>query len=255
MDFKVDSDFALLYGIMLGDGCLSLVNGRKKFITITGSLRNDLPFFLEIVSPILFKFRGKSTNIKFRRSCGAIDFNFMDCNLFDFIASFGFPIGRKLDHLFIPRIFYEKCLVESVIAGFFATDGSLVLTKNPNKYYPRLEAHVISGVLLKEIFEYLKKIGMNGAFYLSKSIPDKRFNTQRRYRFQFNGKKNLLCFDKKIGFVNPYYKGRFLQFVEYSEIYDKNSKNGKILQSREVINLDFYKKMTLGRFELPVSAS
>ena len=51
MSFDVDEDLALLYGIMLGDGCLSLVSGKKKFVTITGSSRDDLPFFVEVVSP------------------------------------------------------------------------------------------------------------------------------------------------------------------------------------------------------------
>ena len=43
-DMNKDQKFALLYGIMLGDGCLSLVHGRKKFIVITCSLKEDLDF-------------------------------------------------------------------------------------------------------------------------------------------------------------------------------------------------------------------
>ena len=144
MSFEVDKDFALLYGIMLGDGCLSLVNGKKKFISIKGSLRDDISFFENIISPILIKFRNKHTNIKIRNVDNSIEFNFADNALFDLIHSFGFPIGKKGDRLFIPKIFYDKHLIRYVINGFFATDGSIVLTKNPNKYYPRLEAHVIS---------------------------------------------------------------------------------------------------------------
>ncbi|MEK6842012.1 MAG: LAGLIDADG family homing endonuclease [Nanoarchaeota archaeon] len=221
MSFDVDEDLALLYGIMLGDGCLSLVSGKKKFVTITGSSRDDLPFFVEVVSPLLKKFRGKETKIKFRKDCDAIEFNFTDKNLFDFLHSLGFPIGKKGDKLFIPRVFYDENLVEHVINGFFATDGSLVLTRNPNKYYPRLEAHVISKTLLFEIYSYLLSIGMNGGFYLNKSKPDPRWRTsQDKYRFQFNGKENLIKFRKAIGFVNPKYEEKFNNFINYSDEYD-----------------------------------
>ncbi len=257
----LDEDFALLYGIMLGDGCLSLVKGKKKFVVITGSSDNDLPFFENIIEPILFKLRKRHTKLKFRRNCRAIEFNFADKSLFDFIASFGFPTGKKLDRLFIPKVFYEKKLVEKVIAGFFAADGSLVLTKNPNKYYPRLEAHVISKSLLKEIFNYLGSLGLKGAFYKCKRRAEiGGFSSNHQmYRFQFNGKNNLLLFEAKIGFVNPYYQDRFLNFIKYSDAYDNTPSNNRGLKlslSYKQVNSDFDSEdMTLGRLELPISAS
>lgn len=221
MNFKVDEDFALLYGIMLGDGCLSLVNKKIKTITITGSSKNDLPFFESIISPILLKFRQKETKIKLRRNYNAIEFNFTDFRLFDFIHSFGFPIGKKGNRLFIPNIFYEKGLVEYVISGFFATDGSIVLTKNPNKFYPRLEAHVIAHNLVKEIYNYMIRVGFKGHFYKCKrKIRDLRWkNVKDQYRFQFNGKENLLLFEEKIGFINPTYQKKFKTFLEYEAQY------------------------------------
>ena len=228
MDFEVDKDFALLYGIMLGDGCLSLVNrkdrkAQTKFISITGSSIDDLPFFENIVHPLLKKFRGRDTKIKFRKDCKAIDYNFSDYKLFDIISSFGFPVGKKGDKLFIPKIFYDLNLVTYVISGFFATDGSLVLTKNPNKYYPRLEIHVISKGLLEEIFIYLKSLGLKGALYkckrLTVSLGSYR-NIHQKYRIQINGLQNLILFEKKIGFVNPKYKEKFMKFINYSQDYD-----------------------------------
>ena len=44
MTLKVNRNFALLYGIMLGDGCLSLIYGKKKNISIAGSMKDDIPF-------------------------------------------------------------------------------------------------------------------------------------------------------------------------------------------------------------------
>lgn len=239
MDIEIDKDFALFYGIMLGDGCLSLVRRRMKFVVITGSLDDDLPFFKDVIHPILEKYRGKKTQIKFRKNCRAIEFNFTDKRLFDFIKEIGFPTGKKGDKIFIPQIFYEKGLVNYVVSGFMATDGSLVLTKNPNKYYPRIEAYAICKILLSQIYEYLTLLGMNGGFYKAKRVKDTRVwkHTQEIYRFQFNGAKNLDLFKEKIGFANPKQKEKFVIFLDYC----KNYKAGD-------------KTMTLGRIELPISA-
>jgi hypothetical protein len=224
-DLNYDEKFALFYGIMLGDGCLSLVGGNKKFISITGSFDEDLPFYEGVISLLLKEFRNKDTNIKFRKACRAIDFNFTDKKLFDLIASKGFPIGKKGPNLMIPKLFYEDNLLRYVIQGFFSTDGSLVLTKNPNKFYPRLESQVIHGKLLNQIVDYLISIGMNGKCYdcgIDFYSPWK--NSQRRYRFQFNGKKNLLLFNEKIGFVNPKQAIKFNNFLRYNNEYDNNTK-------------------------------
>ena len=225
-DLNEEEKFALLFGIMAGDGCLSLVKGRKKFISITGSLDGDLPFFKEIISPILRKFRGKDTNIKFKKNCRAIEFNFIDNRLFDFISSAGFPIGKKGPNLVIPEIFYEKNLLKYIIQGFFATDGSLVLTRNPNKFYPRLESQTIHKNLIKQIHSYLTTLELKGHFYECKwNKQDLRWKiVQKRYKFQFNGKNNLILFNDNIGFVNPKHKKRFLEFLKYSKKYDDNIK-------------------------------
>ncbi len=213
---------------MLGDGCLSTYSKKGlsnpvKCITITGSSQDDLSFFTDVVCPLLIKFRGKETKIRFRKDCNAIEFKFSDVNLFNFIHSFGFPIGKKGNKLYIPEIFYDLNLVKYIISGFFATDGSVVLTKNPNKYYPRLELHTISKDLVFESFQFLSSIGMKGHFYECKrKLRDKRWkNVQTQFRFQFNGKENLVLFNKEIGFINPKYQDKFISFLDY----DLNYKN------------------------------
>ena len=250
MNFEVDKDFSLLYGIMLGDGCLSLVNRKKKFISIKGSLKDDLPFFENIISPILMKLRNKNTNIKIRKFENSIEFNFIDNNLFDLIHSFGFPIGKKGNRLFIPKIFYDKHLVNYIISGFFATDGSIVLTRNPNKYYPRLEAHIIAHDLVKEIYDFLIALGFKGHFYKCKrKIRDLRWKiVQDQYRFQFNGKRNLILFSEKIGFVNPKYQEKFKEFLEYDKKYNNAIKGisySKLKIIRKPINSEFMRKMAV----------
>lgn len=189
---------------MLGDGCLSLVYGKKKFISIAGSIHDDLPFFKEKLKPIIDNLTSRDISIKFKPSQGSLEFNFINNELYDFIARFGFPIGKKGDKLFTPKIFYEKNLVKYLVCGFFATDGSLVLTKNNGTLYPRIEANGIAKKLIKEIHDFIISKGINSNLYEAKR-KDKtyfeRYNPQ--YRIQINGDKNLRKFVKEFGFSNP----------------------------------------------------
>ena len=221
---------ALLFGILAGDGCLcSHINKKSyecKFITITGGL-DDLPFFENIISPLLKHFRGKETKIKFRRDCNAIEFNFSDVNLFNLLSSVGFPIGKKGKNIIIPDLFYKKNLLKYVVQGIFATDGSLVLTKNPNKYYPRLEVHLISPKIIFQMHSILLSKGMKGHFYECKRKKNSSNfkNLQTKFRIQFNGKENLLLFEKLIGFINPKHKLKFDNFLEYDNYYTFDKKD------------------------------
>ena len=203
MPLKFTKNFALLYGIMLGDGCLSLVYGKRKFVVISGSMADDIPFFEKIVKPIIKGLIGKDIPIKFRNKKNTIDLNFVKNSLFDFIRSFGFPIGKKGINLFIPKQFYDRKLVKYVIKGFFATDGSLVLTDNNGTLYPRVEANGISKSLIKEISDFLNSRNINCKFYEAKRKNHNWKSWQQQYRIQINGKNNLKKFVREIGFVNP----------------------------------------------------
>ena len=54
----------------------------------------------------------KDIPIRFRTEIGAININFSNVRLYEFIHSFGFPLGKKGNQLFIPRVFYDKNLNE-----------------------------------------------------------------------------------------------------------------------------------------------
>ncbi len=207
MSLKLTKNFAFFYGVMLGDGCLSLGCKRRKTVFVAGSMADDIPFFEEVLIPCVKKLIDKDIPIRFRPSMGAINLHFIKNSLFDFVSSFGFPIGKKGDKLFIPKVFYEKNLVKYVISGFFATDGSLVLTDNNGTLYPRVEANGIARRLINEIGIFLNSRGINCKFYKSKR---RKFDglgnplmRQDQYRLQMNGKENLKKFVKEIGFINP----------------------------------------------------
>ena len=243
-----EEKFALLFGVMLGDGCLSHYfskTGKEYFaISITGNYYDDKPFYGAVLIPLLSSLRGKPVKMRERPDGGRIDINFCDRVLFNKIKNLEFPVGKKGTSLVIPEHFCEKNLMKYIVQGFFATDGSLVLTKNPNKFYPRLESQAICKDVLMQICDFLNSLGMKGYFYLSKSKPDPRWKiVQTKYKFQFNGKQNLILFDNLIGFVNPKHKKRFFDFMKYSEEYDKKIKGVAPFKQkliREVVNSNFF---------------
>ncbi len=204
MTLKLTKKFAILYGVMLGDGCLSLTSRGKKIVFIAGSIKDDIPFFENVIRPIIYGLINKDIPIRYKPKTGSIQLNFVKNNLFDFIHSFGFPIGKKGDQLYIPKIFYDRKLVKYVLQGFFATDGSLVLTDNNGTLYPRVEANGIAKKLIEEISVHLNSIGIKCNLYLAKRRMQTGYpNQQEQYRLQINGKENLKKFTKLIGFINP----------------------------------------------------
>ena len=166
-------------------------------------MNDDVPFFETVIKPILKCLTNRDIPIKFRKVKKAIDFNFVNYRLFDFIHSFGFPIGKKGNKLFIPKVFYKKKMVKYLLQGFFATDGSLVITDNNGTVYPRVEANGIARDLLIEINKFLNCKGIKCKFYESKRKYHFYPNSQQQYRLQINGRDNLKRFVKIIGFVNP----------------------------------------------------
>lgn len=194
-------DLAKFIGILIGDGCLSYCS-KKGFIVVTCNIFDDQEFFNLVVIPILEKLRGRKVHYRKRPKYGKIEINFPDANLFSYIKSFGFPIGKK-KNIKIPNFFLRSKLENYVVAGIFATDGSLVITNNNGILYPRVEFRSISIPLLQQIKDILEKNGMRGGLY-------KKFT-----RLQFNGKHNLEIFINKIGFLNPKHHRKYKKWLSH----------------------------------------
>lgn len=240
---------ALLFGILLGDGCLSCYYPKdrkeRRVIAITGNMYDDREFFEKVLVPLLKSLTRNSVRIKKNINAGTIEIHISDRELFIRIKELGFPVGKKGINILVPKYFYEDDLLKYVSQGFFATDGSLVLTKNGNKFYPRIEGNGISESLIRQITDYLNCIGMKGYFYEAKRKGrDLRWGQrQQPYRFQFNGKQNLIIFRNLIGFVNPKHEARYHKFLRYSDEYDNKIRGLSSKKQRvagEAINLLFY---------------
>mgnify|MGYP001611838853 CR=1 FL=1 len=170
-----DKKFALLYGILLGDGCLSYSFSQNKphyFIVVTGNLYSDKPFFEKIVLPVFTYFRKKQIAVKERKRYEALEINFCDKYLFNKIHHAGFRIGIKGPNITLPKKLNNKKLLKHIVQGFFATDGCLSITKNNNYFYPRIVIKTIHKKLMKTLYKYLLSIGLEGSFLSAKKIED-----------------------------------------------------------------------------------
>ena len=200
------SELAILYGVLLGDGCISRT-GKAYFISIALNFHSDIPFVTEIL-PLLKKLRGKEIKPHKRPTYGKIEIIFSDKVLFEKLATIGFPIGKKGINLMVPNMF--KDYMTEIVQGYFATDGSLVITNNNGTIYPRVEFSSISKPLLKQVNTYLSSLNFNGNIYLSKKYEN---HWHDRYRLQLNGLINLQRFRKLIGFINPKHEERYQQLL------------------------------------------
>ncbi len=246
---EIDKDLALLYGILAGDGCLSKVRRKNRknsfsyFVGITCNKYCDQHFVDKIVLPLLEKIRGRKTNIRTYSGDGTIRILFCDKKLYSFLRKLGFPNGVKGNKIIIPKVFYKKKLVKYAIQGYFATDGCFCLTKNPKKYYPRIESRSTNLRLLQQIHKFLNKLGLNGHYYsVGKNIKRGK-NEMPVGRFQFNGNKNLELFRENIGFVNYKHELRYNKFNDYLKIYE----NGR--------EIDYNFNMALPGFEPGIPAT
>lgn len=265
---KINKDWALLYGILLGDGSIGLYkykgykNKYNYNVNITCNAFDDWPFINEVVLPLLKRITSKDIRARAAQR-NAIRINFSNAQLYYQLRKLGFPSGKKGPKIIIPKIFYKKNLIKYVIQGFFATDGCIVITKNSHKYYPRIEEQTIHKYLMPQVYNYLLDKGMNGGLYKSGKIIHfsiTSFNSNYiRYRFQFNGERNLILFRDKIGFVNPKHQRRCADYLLYSEEYELCLEGIHYRKQSEIKNeLDpIGKKFSLmprGRFELPTTA-
>ena len=199
-------DLAMIYGILLGNGCLS--KGKKSYtISITCNIHSDLPL-MEYILLKIEMLRKKKVIIHKRPNYGKVEINFSDKNLFHKFKNLGFPVGKKGVNLKIPEFFSNY--LKYVIAGYFATDGCLIITNNNGTIYPRIEFSSISKLILEQTKSYLESNDILGNVYISHK---NNFRSDKPlFRLQINGKSNLLKFWRKIGFVNPKHHEKFNHF-------------------------------------------
>ncbi len=200
---------ALLLGIILGDGCIGKYGKYQYKIQVTGHSIDDKEFLLKLVKPILIELFKKDVGVNHRKKCKAIDLYIYSKEVFGIMTKeWGIPAKRKNGVFIDGKFLKDANLMKKIIAGFFATDGSLVITNNNGTFYPRVEFQNTSVKILRQIRRFLATSDLKGGLYKGY----RKGYDGTIYRLQYNGKKNLLKFGKEIGFINPKHD---LKFDEY----------------------------------------
>ena len=195
------SDEATLCGIMIGDGCLCLYcpknSGPKYTIDITLNLSNDLPFANQIVLPLLNKIADRKVRAKHRPKEGKLEIVLYSKKLFyRFHNDWEFPIGKKGEIRIPDKFLHKKGLLRKVLAGIFATDGTLIFSKQhkTEAYYPRFEFSSSSSVLLNQIYTFFKQTNYK--------------TSKWKNRVAVNGFWSAKKFIKEISLINPKHQQR-----------------------------------------------
>lgn len=201
------------FGIMMGDGCLSEYyakydNSKRRDIKISGNSNKDREYMLNYVSPLtigLFKVRGY---ISLRKD-NTIDLNIRNKPLFDWMKNCGFPVGKKGQHLKIPKNVMKLSFakLKYLIRGLFDTDGCISARKGEGYRYPYVSISSKSVILRKQLKEILRKNG----------FPAYNCGTDVGFR----GQKNFIRWFNVIGSKNPRNLNRYYEFINTGRIITK----------------------------------
>lgn len=158
-------------GAMIGDGCLSVINSKtekrhRKEARLTGNLQHDCAYYEEIIRPTVQEF-GINGYLQKRPKRNCVYF-VMGAPVFDFLASLGFPIGKKYDLKIPDIIFYDRNFSRACVRGIFNTDGSIYRRyskryQNHPRYYDYfvIQFKMNSLTVIEQIKEILSSFGIN----------------------------------------------------------------------------------------------
>lgn len=199
------------YGILMGDGCLSkfLNDGYlKKSITISGNSKKDLEYFQNYLIPLIKDLFKIETKIKFRKHVNCIDIYFLNQDFFDYLADFGFPVGKK-GQISIPESinYLPKEKLNHLIRGIFDTDGCISARKDEGYKYPQIVISSSSEPLKLQLKDLLVNQGF--PVYL------------HNFDLRIKGNKNFKKWFDLIGSNNPRNINKYKEWLETCKIIPK----------------------------------
>ena len=206
---KIDEDLAELFGIHIGDGCIS-ENNRYSEYYLGGDLIEEREYHDNWVGPLFNKkimnpLFGKNVNYKEHPKIGIYGFHIFDKKLVDFFRDFDICIGSKIN-VGIPRIILnDKKLLKRFIRGLFDTDGTIYFeksytSKHLKNNHPIIKLGTVSKNLAEDVYKSLKIFGLNPKMKNPyKGKKDKNIvHSVILYR-----KNDIYYFINEIGFKNP----------------------------------------------------
>lgn len=231
-NFNVTEDFCELYGILMGDGCLStyLVKAdtriiRRFEVTITGNL-HEIDYFYPHVLLLIKNTLGKNARIYPHYSSNAVTIKIRNKCIFELIKSFGFPVGNKTPNLTIP----DKLLklpdryLRRLVRGVVDTDGCVFAKKREKYRYPHVKVKSHSPRFREQLKELLTKLGFTP-----------HYSDAGKTSVCIRGIKNIEKYVKDIGFANP----------KHSQKYHHWKKQGILPPTALVKNLSMKSKVLM----------
>lgn len=168
---KLDSEFYELFGILMGDGCISKyfskTDNRYRHCTIiTGHSINDYDYYNSHVTNLFANLFGiKKPSIYKRKNAKCIQMTVGHKVIAEFFLKHGFPLGLK-GNLKIPdRMIQENEYTNKIIRGLFDTDGCFAARKDENYKYPYIMICTSSDVLRNQLKELLRARGFPAYFH------------------------------------------------------------------------------------------
>lgn len=190
-------------GIMLGDGCIGKYRcrsdgGEKIQTQVKITLHREERMYAKYVEGLFDDLFGFVPPTYEKKSENIVEVRSFRRKLFEFLTEeLGLKESPKWGKATIP----EPCLKnpESVLRGYFDTDGSVVLTDNNGTLYPRLEMKICPSPMRDQMEKILGDCGFNFGWYeIGKG----------KVRVQMNGESQLEKWLDEIGIANSKHKDK-----------------------------------------------
>jgi hypothetical protein len=195
---EVNTAFAELAEILLGDGCLNIYRSHagdkikvKHQIKVTLDSRERQ--YAQYVQDLIARVLGKMPLLRKRPGANAVDITLFGPHYLRALQKAGFILAPKWKRAIIPECFLKREFELWVVRGYFDTDGSVVITNNNGTIYPRLEMKVSPSPMQEQFIGILQRRDFHfGVYAIGKG----------KVRIQLNGKKQLKKWWDEVGFSN-----------------------------------------------------
>jgi hypothetical protein len=202
---KYTKEFAEFIGILLGDGSISIykkINHQRIKISLDSNVDKD---YSKYVSKLITSLFNEKPIIKKRKNENTLDLFLFKREIIHFLINeIGMQLSPKYKRAIIPDKFLSAELANSVLKGYFDTDGSVAITKNNGTKYPRIEMKICNSPMQDQFISILTKTKIRfGTYSLDKGAV----------RIQINGKKQLYKWMESVGSNNPKHIDKIKMFI------------------------------------------
>jgi len=216
---KHSPEFAELFGILLGDGC---IYSTGSGFCISGNSILDNHYLTNYVSKLIVKVFGLEPKIYYSKKGKTIRLLVYSKEIVNFLISKGFPKGKKKNqNIHIPPAFFEDMtLLKACLRGLFDTDGSLYPQSNSKIV---LEFSICATALFKSTLSAFLLLGI--------------YTKSSRDRIYFCGAKNVSALLGCIGSSNMKHISKHITFCK-SGVVPRSLEIEKLFKREQVPNID-----------------